>query len=589
MNQREKNLLLGLLGVLCLWFVVWPLFESIVVAPIKERQHEISRLDEQINAKSIDEAVANRQQIKLARWKKTSLPPNELDAQNLYHKWLADLVEMAGFEQPKLTLPQTTPKGKFYHAVPIHIQAEATLDQVCRFLYLFHRADLLHRISSIKPFDSLEGNQGNPLLKVHLQAEGLSLTAAPDRKYLFRETELSQPLADDATSLVVASETGFPQRLPFRIRIGREYLTVTKIDGRTWTVERGVDLTVAREHARGAIVENAPVNDEVADRTPEFYAPLLQNGPFTIPGPPIEYRPRLSVPEQRLVRGNELKFEIKLTGHNPHRGDPAYRLADDAPAGMKIDPASGQLLWSPAADVPAGTYETTVYATQGESDNRVAESRVRVSFKEPNTPPTFASIERQSVYLGRPLSVQVKANDQETPDGQLRYSLGEGAPAGASIDASTGTFTWTPDLSVNPGTVEVTINAADNGDPQLTSSTKLPIDVRFDSAQFTNLVGIVGVDEDREAWLRDLSSNERTIVRAGESFTIADLSAYVLEIGPDFVMLLTGDQTWRLPLGGNLREMEQQATAATGDTAPAGSEPVEAPQPTQPTATTSDG
>ncbi|HUG91229.1 MAG TPA: putative Ig domain-containing protein, partial [Planctomycetaceae bacterium] len=545
MSQREKILLLGFLGALCVALVLWPMFRSVAITPIAERKDELLRLEGEVNQKEFDREIAEFQQARFYRWTAISLPPNPLDAQRLYLQWLSDLVEMVGFEQPNVSpgLMTSVPRGKVYYPVQVEVTGEATLEQVCRFLYLFQRTDLLHRISKVDQLDSIDGNQGNPLLKVRLVAEGLSLMGAAERKRLFRETSLAEPLSEGSTTLVVTTSEGFPKKAPFRVRIAHEYLTVTKVDGTKWTVERGDDLTAARAHAAGATVEHAPVNREVADRTPEFYAALVKNSPFTIPGPPIEYHPRLAVPDQTLVRGKDLKLNVKLTGHNPTRGQPVYRLAEDAPPGMRIHPESGELVWTPPADQPAGRYETKVLALQGDGSAAVAESPLRVTLREPNTPPAFGPLARQRVFLGRPLSVAVTATDKETPAGRLRYSLGEGAPAGAAIDA-TGTFAWTPEISVNPGPVEVTINVADDGDPQLTASTRLPIDVQFDNAEFTHLDGIVGVNEEREAWLRDRSSNERTIVRAGETFSVADVTAQVVEIGVDYLVVLSGDETW---------------------------------------------
>lgn len=56
------------------------------------------------------------------------------------------------------------------------------------------------------------------------------------------------------TSITVSSATDFPPGAPFLVQIDSERLLVTAVDGTTWTVQRGADLTVADAHGSGAAV-----------------------------------------------------------------------------------------------------------------------------------------------------------------------------------------------------------------------------------------------------------------------------------------------------------------------------------------------
>src|SRR5262249_56618622 len=67
-------------------------------------------------------------------------------------------------------------------------------------------------------------------------------------------------------------------------------------------------------------------------------------------------------------------------------------------------------------------------------------------------------------------------------DGDLRadvlsYGLAAGAPAGASINASTGVFSWTPTESQGGSVYNVTVVVTDNGTPVLTDSKTFSITV----------------------------------------------------------------------------------------------------------------
>ena len=88
--------------------------------------------------------------------------------------------------------------------------------------------------------------------------------------------------------------------------------------------------------------------------------------------------------------------------------------------------------------------------------------------------PVFGAIANQNVNEGQTLRLAVPATDKD-PGQALTYSLAAGTPAGASIDPSTGLFTWT---TVNgPGTTLITVLATDNGSPALHGSTSFSITV----------------------------------------------------------------------------------------------------------------
>ena len=68
------------------------------------------------------------------------------------------------------------------------------------------------------------------------------------------------------------------------------------------------------------------------------------------------------------------------------------------------------------------------------------------------------------------------ATDSDIPANTLTFSLGAGAPAGASITAG-GAFTWTPTEAQGPGTYPVTIRVTDNGTPALNDFETISIHV----------------------------------------------------------------------------------------------------------------
>lgn len=94
-----------------------------------------------------------------------------------------------------------------------------------------------------------------------------------------------------------------------------------------------------------------------------------------------------------------------------------------------------------------------------------------------NHPPMFRAIADQTVKKGDTLTVPVSVSDSDLPDQTLTFSLGPGAPAGATIDPATGLFTWTPMAAQEPGVYSVSVIVVDSGTPPLSATNTFSITV----------------------------------------------------------------------------------------------------------------
>jgi hypothetical protein len=86
-----------------------------------------------------------------------------------------------------------------------------------------------------------------------------------------------------------------------------------------------------------------------------------------------------------------------------------------------------------------------------------------------NTPPSLAAIANRYVTLGQTLSFAVTATDTDVPAQTLTYSLTT-FPVGATIDAGSGLFNWTPGVGQTPSTNAVTVRVQDDGSPVMSDS-----------------------------------------------------------------------------------------------------------------------
>jgi hypothetical protein len=89
-----------------------------------------------------------------------------------------------------------------------------------------------------------------------------------------------------------------------------------------------------------------------------------------------------------------------------------------------------------------------------------------------NVAPTLETIDDQTGTVNTPVTFTAEASD--TTGQELTFSLGPGAPAGASIDEETGEFTWTP---TEAGAFTVSVIVSDDGTPALTDQQNVTITV----------------------------------------------------------------------------------------------------------------
>jgi probable HAF family extracellular repeat protein len=86
----------------------------------------------------------------------------------------------------------------------------------------------------------------------------------------------------------------------------------------------------------------------------------------------------------------------------------------------------------------------------------------------------IGSIADQTVLEGGRVSLSATASDP-VEGLTLTYTLGAGAPAGATIDPNAGVFTWAVPTSEPSGEYPVTVRVTDNGDPSLSASATFTI------------------------------------------------------------------------------------------------------------------
>ncbi|QDU37740.1 Putative Ig domain protein [Maioricimonas rarisocia] len=554
MQPREKVLAI-LLAVVVAGVVLVPAFERTFLDPLTELNGELKTVQMAVSARELDELKLMRATANLKDWRERSLPPDPLNAQRVYQEWLTDLALVANWNNVEVKLGRRSTRGATYAAVPVTIEARATLENVATFLRLFEATNLLHRISRLDLDRSVD--PAGIQLAVTLTAEGLSLPDATQRTRLLPATYTAKLVDPEADSVTVVSGAGFPEEAPFRARIGSEIVDVTAVDGNSWKIQRGIAGTATGTHTENAEIELLPLVEEHKARASVAERLAASSSPFVKPRPPIEYKPHFaSTTPPAAVRGEDYTFELKVEDWDPTFGNPELELGPDTPEGMRFDEETGTIRWSPSEELEPGPYPVSVIARSGVNNAPVIEATLDLTLRLPNNSPQLPEIGTIVAYTGRDLVVPIEASDPDLPNDKLQYALTGEVPDGVSIDSSSGELRWSIPLEAEPGERQVTVKVTDSGMPPAEDSQAVTLDVRDDAALYTYLVGCLVQEQTAQALLYDRSSNSNLLLTDGDFFEAADLQLFVLSIAVDHVTVSDGAEVYRLNIGRNFREMQ---------------------------------
>ena len=168
-----------------------------------------------------------------------------------------------------------------------------------------------------------------------------------------------------------------------------------------------------------------------------------------------------TIPNQTVTAGQLLTFTaVGIDPDIPANGL-TYSLQGVVPAGATIDPTTGVFSWTPT-NAQVGPQSVTVRVTDNDATFLFAQQIVSITVNaQPNQAPVLNTIGNQSVNEGEPLTFTATATDADIPAQGLTFSLEGTVPTGATIDPTTGVFTWTPTEAQGPGTYTFDVVVSD--------------------------------------------------------------------------------------------------------------------------------
>ncbi|HRH60879.1 MAG TPA: Ig-like domain-containing protein, partial [Chitinophagaceae bacterium] len=255
---------------------------------------------------------------------------------------------------------------------------------------------------------------------------------------------------------------------------------------------------------------------------------------------------------QSVTTAEDVKKVITLTGAG---GNPLTFNIATSPKHGKITGTGANKTYTPTANYN-GSDQFTFTASVGCLTS--APATVSITVTPVADSPVLATIGNKTVVKNATLSFTATATDADK--GQtLAYSL-IGAPAGASINSTTGAFTWTP---ATAGSYTFTLRVTDNGAPALYDEEQITVTVTntftanaqtssdaaaksFDAQIYPNPVSrtfnlvIKNSAEHTSASVADAMGNVVKVltIQAGKNLVQVDVSE--LKAGTYFLKLQTG-------------------------------------------------
>jgi hypothetical protein len=248
----------------------------------------------------------------------------------------------------------------------------------------------------------------------------------------------------------------------------------------TWSLESGAPagaIIGANDGAFGWIPTEAQggTNYNISVRVADNGSPSLSaTQSFAVTVLKTNNVPTLSIPGDGVVNEGALfTFTAVATDSDLPAQQLTFSLEPTGlPTGAAIGATDGVFAWTPSETDGPGVYTVTVHVRDNGSPALSNSAAITIHVNESNAAPTLAVITNHTATLGETVSFTASATDSDIPAQQLTYDFGNTVPAGATIGATNGTFSWTANTV---GTNTFVIRASDNGVPSLNDTKTFDI------------------------------------------------------------------------------------------------------------------
>jgi hypothetical protein len=208
---------------------------------------------------------------------------------------------------------------------------------------------------------------------------------------------------------------------------------------------------------------------------------LAGNAQFTVTITEQNAAPTITAPaSQTIAEGASLNVAFVANDVDLPANQLTFGLVN-APPGVVLDSGTGLISWTPTEAQGPGVYSIQVRVSDNAPVPLFATNTMQVTVTEVNAAPTLAVLVDRTVTETTPLSFTAVATDTDLPGQTLTFAL-DTPPAGASINPTTGAFTWTPTEAQGPGRYTIVVRVTDNGTPARSDTKSFDVTVNEQNA-----------------------------------------------------------------------------------------------------------
>ena len=200
----------------------------------------------------------------------------------------------------------------------------------------------------------------------------------------------------------------------------------------------------------------------------------------TNPPPPV-----LTVPSMQTIYAGRLLDITDISATNGVFPNDTYSYeTNSAPAGVSIDPDTGELTWTPTAAQAPNVYTISVKVTDTDYPKLSAIGSFLVIVSPTPPPPSLTVPTTQTNYAGQTLTVTIFATNTYLPDSVFTFSLPsastnywittDGVLTWTNTGIKNDVLTWTNN-SVSPGTNLISVIVSDDSVPALSATNSFEL------------------------------------------------------------------------------------------------------------------
>lgn len=202
----------------------------------------------------------------------------------------------------------------------------------------------------------------------------------------------------------------------------------------------------------------------------------------------INRAPTLAAIPDLVVREGETLI-YQPTASDPDGDELVFSLSSNAPPGVVVHPYTGRITWVTGEGNGPASHGLTLQVLDNGAPRLGAQRAFQVVVRDDNSPPVLAGIPDRTLAEGQTLAFTCEALDPDLPAQVLTFSLGPGAPAGATLDPASGAFSWTPQDFQGGASYDLVIEVRDNGTPPLVATRSFRVTVRDTRSDYTLRLG----------------------------------------------------------------------------------------------------